>query len=629
MINGVYWRPGFPRLLTSEDIQHLTKHKAAHSVSDGCPPLPHRLLAVCDISADINGSLEFMTECTTIEYPFELCDPRKNKCEIGMAGDGLLICSIDNLPAQLPREATDYFGKLLLPWIPEMVASNTSTPFEHETHFSDTVKNAVITSNGSLTPNYEYIDQLRKSQEPVKPVTPTVKEPTTAPIGTKDIDIKHKVLLLGSGLVTGPVVEYLMRDQSIRLTIASMEAEEAATLSDAYANASSVSVDVQHEQEKLNGLVGDHELVISLLPFTFHAEVAQFCIQHKVNLVTASYASPEMKELHQSAVDAGITILNEVGLDPGIDHMTAVECFDEVKDQGGKVVSFVSYCGGLPAPEVADNPLRMKFSWSPRGVLSTTQNGAKYLEGGEVKEIPAGQILHHVKPTDFIPGFNLECYPNRDSTVYKDIYGSPHLLTMIRGSLRYHGYANICIGLLNLGLLNPEEKSITGQPIPWRDYVSTILGCSSTKAELYDKVFKLVGEDKTRFSAIKRLGLLSNEIAVPRSSPLDTLSQYLSEKLAFESGERDLVLLRHEVGIEWPDNKKETRRISLIAYGDSKYTAMSRTVGFPTAIGAKLVLDGIVKGKGIVLPTDREIYQPLLQRLQEEGVAPEIKSFYD
>ncbi|CAB4034570.1 Hypothetical predicted protein, partial [Paramuricea clavata] len=236
--------------------------------------------------------------------------------------------------------------------------------------------------------------------------------------------------------------------------------------------------------------------------------------------------------------------------------MTAMECFDDVKDHGGKVVSFVSYCGGLPAPEVADNPLRMKFSWSPRGVLSTTQNGAKYLENGEVKEIPAGQILHHVNATDFIPGFNLECYPNRDSTIYKDIYGLPDLHTMIRGSLRYRGYANVCIGLQSLGLLDLEEKSLTGQPVSWRNYMSTMLGCSSSKAELYNRVFKLVGEDEARFSAIKRLGLLSNEIAVAKSSPLDTLSHHLNEKLAFGSGERDLVLLRHEVGIEWPDNRK-------------------------------------------------------------------------
>ncbi|XP_028397986.1 alpha-aminoadipic semialdehyde synthase, mitochondrial-like [Dendronephthya gigantea] len=629
MVNGVYWQPGFPRLLTNEDIQHLTKHKTSYSVSDGCPPLPHRFLAVCDISADINGSLEFMTECTTIEYPFELFDPQENKSEIGMAGDGILICSIDNLPAQLPREATDYFGKLLLPWIPEMVESDTKSPFDDQTHFSETVRNAVITSNGKLTKNYEYIEDLRKGQEPVQPVIQTVKEPTTAPIGTKDIDIKHRVLLLGSGLVSGPVVEYLMRDQSIRLTIASVEPEEAAALSDAYANASSVSIDVQNEQNKLNKLVGDHELVISLLPYSFHHDVAQMCIQHKVNLVTASYVSPDLKGLHQSAVDAGITILNEVGLDPGIDHMTAMECFDEVNDNGGKVVSFMSYCGGLPAPELADNPLRMKFSWSPRGVLSTTQNGAKYLENGEVKEIPAGEILHHVKPTDLIPGYNLECYPNRDSTVYKDIYGLPDLHTMIRGTLRYRGYADVCIGLQNLGLLSVEEKSLTSQPVTWINYLSTMIGCSSSKAELYEKVFKLVGEDEKRFSAIKRLGLLSNEIVVPKPSPLDTLSQHLSEKLPFENGERDLVLLRHEVGIEWPDNKKETRRISLIAYGDSKYSAMSRTVGFPAGIGAKMVLGGKVKSKGVVIPSMREIYQPILQSLSEEGITPEVVSFYD
>ena len=202
-------------------------------------------------------------------------------------------------------------------------------------------------------------------------------------------------------------------------------------------NADSIVIDVQKNNDSLDKLIEESDLVISILPYALHPKIAEKCIRLKTNMVTASYLTPQMRELNDAAIEAGITILNEVGLDPGIDHLLAMECFDQVVSNGGKITSFVSYCGGIPVPENADNPLRYKFSWNPKGVILNTVGSAKWIENNEIKEIAAGgALMDNTNEIDFLHGYNLEGYPNRDSTVYRDIYGISSAKTVIRGTLR-------------------------------------------------------------------------------------------------------------------------------------------------------------------------------------------------
>lgn len=202
-------------------------------------------------------------------------------------------------------------------------------------------------------------------------------------------------------------------------------------------NAESTVLDVVKNQDTLDSLIQESDLVISLLPYALHPKIAERCIQFRKNMVTASYMSPEMKNLSQAAKNADVTILNEVGLDPGIDHLLAMECFDQVKSNGGQITSFISYCGGLPAPENTNNPLSYKFNWNPRGVILNTLSGAKWLENGQVMEVPAGgSLMDNVYSIDFLSGFNLEGYPNRDSLIYRDVYGISNVDTILRGTLR-------------------------------------------------------------------------------------------------------------------------------------------------------------------------------------------------
>uniref|UniRef100_A0A667XWI9 Aminoadipate-semialdehyde synthase n=1 Tax=Myripristis murdjan TaxID=586833 RepID=A0A667XWI9_9TELE len=527
LINGIYWDPHTPRLLRRLDAQKLMKPvKSSFAGTEGWPTLPHRLLAICDISADAGGSIEFMNECTTIDKPFCMYDADQHIDHDSVEGNGILMCSIDNLPAQLPIEATEYFGDRLFPYIWEMVRPATR---------------AVITSNGKLTPKFEYIEKLREKREQAQIL--------------KKAGMK-RVLLLGSGYVSEPVIEYLTRDEGTQVTVgtSSVILKQAEELAAKYPNTIPIMLDVSSQEGHLDSLIKEHELVISMLPYSFHPLIAKHCINRKVNMVTASYLSPDMKQLQHSAEQAGITIVNEMGLDPGIDHMLAMECIDQAKADGCTVESYSSFCGGLPAPECSDNPLRYKFSWSPYGVLLNTISPAVFLRNGQVESIPAGgSLMDSAAAMDFLPGFSLEGFPNRDSTKYAEPYGIQTAHTLIRGTLlKTFLHSNVSLSL--------------------------------------------------------------------------SLSPSLSLSLS-ESGERDMIIMRNDVGLRHPTGELETKHISLVVYGDNGgFSAMAKTVGYPAAIAARMLLDGEISTKGLVVPMTRDVYGPALRRLKDEGLQFVTKS---
>ncbi|KAM4675252.1 alpha-aminoadipic semialdehyde synthase, mitochondrial [Discoglossus pictus] len=620
LINGIYWDPHTPRLLNRQDAQRLLAPvKATAAATEGCPELPHKLLAIGDISADTGGSIEFMTECTTIDTPFCMYDADQHIIHDSVEGCGILMCSIDNLPAQLPIEATEYFGDMLFPYIAEMLMSDATKPLDQE-NFSPVVRDAVIASNGSLTPKYKYIQKLRESREHAQLMT----------MGTK-----KKILVLGSGYVSGPVISYLTRDPNVEITAVSMIKDQVDHLSKKYNNTTPVALDVSKNEEKLSALVKKHDLVISLLPYVAHPLVAKKCIKNKVNLVTASYLTPSMKELQQSAEEAGITIVGEMGLDPGLDHMLAMECFDKAKDVGAKIESYVSFCGGLPAPEVSDNPLRYKFSWSPLAVLLNTVQPATYLKNGEVVNIAAGgSLLESVMAMDCFPGLNLEGFPNRDSTKYAEPYGIQSAHTLMRGTLRYKGFSKAMSAFVKLGLINADPcplLAIDAPVITWRELLCHLLNVpSSTNADLIKElVYQKLGKDDSNMETIQWFGLLSDEPVPVADSIVGGLAKHLEIMLSFGPAEKDMIVMRNDVSIRHPSGHLEAKNISLVVYGDvNGYSAMAKTVGFPTAIAAKMVLDGEIDTKGLVIPLTKNIYGPILERVMEEGIFYNSKSTF-
>ncbi|NWY29021.1 AASS protein, partial [Pheucticus melanocephalus] len=618
LINGIYWEQNSPRLLSRQDTQKLlVPVKSATSAMDGCPELPHRLLAICDISADTGGSIEFMTECTTIDNPFCMYDADQHITHDSVEGSGILMCSIDNLPAQLPIEATEYFGDMLFPYIEEMLVSEGSEPLEKQ-NYSPVVRGAVIASNGSLTPKYQYIQKLRESREQAQSLK---------------MSGERRVLLLGSGYVSGPVLEYLTRDSNIDITVVSVMKEQLEQLTKKYRNVTPVHMDVLKHEEKLSSLVKNHDLVISLLPYSAHPFVAKKCIDNKVNLVTASYLTPAMKELQESVEAAGITVVSEMGLDPGLDHMLAMECIDKAKEVGATVISYTSFCGGLPAPEHSDNPLRYKFSWSPQGVLLNTVQSATYLKDGEVINIPpGGALLDSVTPMDFFPGLNLEGFPNRDSTKYAEPYGIQTARTLLRGTLRYKGYSRTMGGFVKLGLINPDPDpllSSTTPPLTWKELMCKLVGIKSPAEHhvLKEAVFSKLDKDKSQLEAVEWLGLLGDEPVPAADSIVGALAKHMEMKLPFGTGERDMIVMRSEIGLRHPSGHLEDKFIDLVVYGDNKgYSAMAKTVGYPAAIAAKMVLDGEITAKGMVIPLTKNVYGPILERVRAEGIMYSTRS---
>ncbi|XP_056000894.1 alpha-aminoadipic semialdehyde synthase, mitochondrial-like isoform X3 [Ostrea edulis] len=628
IINGIYWAPNAPRLITIPDAKTLLRPIQSPWLpsSPGCPQLPHRLLAICDISADPGGSIEFVKECTTIDKPFCLYDAEQNMETESFQGSGALICSIDNMPAQIPKEATDFFGNLLLPYIPNMLKYPATLPWD-DYDVPAVVKSAVIASNKSLTPNHEYIAELRRKNQSSSQKAQRHPE-------------NKSVLILGAGYVSLPVVEYLAKSKNTDVTVVSKDPAEVSQLQAELDNMQNCDVqtlliDVQRNFDDLEKLIPQHDIVVSLLPYVLHPDIAKLCIKHKKSMVTASYISPAMKELNDAAKEAGITIMNEMGVDPGIDHMLAMECFDEVKHAGGKISSFVSWCGGLPAPEHSNSPIRYKFSWFPRGVLMNCMNGAKYLQDNCVINVPGnGGLLDAVQDLDFMPGFNIEGFPNRDSTIYVNEYNIESAKTVLRGTIRYKGFSNIMKGIMQMGLLNPESVANlhpNGPEKTWKAYICELFDKTPDLFEdsLKDLVYERVGRSEKRLQAIIDLGLLDEIPMDKRGNALDTLSNYLSKKLAYTPGEKDMIVMHHNIGVTWADNSQEKRVINFVCYGEEKgYSAMAKTVGLPTAIATKMILDGEIQRRGVLAPLSMDIYQPVLSRLRSEGIhtVEEIRS---
>ncbi|CAK8688911.1 unnamed protein product [Clavelina lepadiformis] len=625
--NGIFWRPNDPRLLTTDDAEFLQQAVNSPKISPlvrgsgldslGCPRLPQRLIAIGDVSADPGGSIEFMTDCTSIDAPFDIYDASKRETTHGVKGPGILMCSVDNLPAQLPREATQFFGDQLFPYMNDIVQNDAKSSFENiGNNISPVVKNAIIASNGKLTPKYEYIQEMRRKRTQEGAMWRTSTE-------------NHKVLVLGAGFVSEPLIDYLTKHNDTAVTVVSSQPHEVKRLLRKYKHTSPIHLDVKNEQARLEELIKGHDLVVSLLPYTLHPDVASLCIAHKKNMVTASYVSPAMKKLHDSALDAGISVVMEVGLDPGLDHMLAMECFDDITARGGEISSFISWCGGLPAPEASDNPLRYKFSWSPMGVLMVTLAPSKYLMNGQIVEMEEGGDNYRkgCLPISFMPGFNLEGLPNRDSTSYKDAYGLKDAHTVFRGTLRYKGYADAIIGLQNLGIVSLQPSPVLAEGIPslsWKQFISKTLDADEdiSAEDLRDLVFNTVEQKESRLAVIEGLGLLSDtSVHAGCETPMEALAHHLLSKLTFGEGERDVIIMRHEVEAIFKNGKTEQHSVDLVEYGiPNGYTAMAKTVGYPCAIAARMLLLGKIQDKGMITPLKKQIYQPLLKELRRLGI---------
>jgi saccharopine dehydrogenase-like NADP-dependent oxidoreductase len=429
-----------------------------------------------------------------------------------------------------------------------------------------------------------------------------------------------RILVLGAGLVARPLVQYLLGQPDFQVTVASRTVEKARALIGDRPNGRALAFDIEREPERLDDLVAQADLAVSMLPYIHHLQVAHACLRHRRHLVTTSYVKDEMRALDSAARQAGVLFLNEIGLDPGIDHMSAMRIIDRVHADGGRVVSFRSYCGGLPAPEANTNPFGYKFSWSPRGVLLAGRNDARYLEDGQVVEIPNRRLFatRHTVPVEGVG--DLEAYPNRDSLPYIQLYGIPEARTMYRGTLRYPGWCETWQKFVELGLLDlTEREDLAG--MTYRQLLAHLIGRPETSDLRRDLAVHLnIPVDSPILDRFEWLGLFRDDPLPPERTILDVLAVRMQEKLQYAPGERDMVVLLHDFVAEYPDRRERIRSWLVdfgIPHGD---TAMARTVGLPAAIATRLILQGVIRLTGVHIPVLPEIYRPVLAELEERGI---------
>lgn len=431
----------------------------------------------------------------------------------------------------------------------------------------------------------------------------------------------HKVLILGAGLVARPIVRYFLRLGDVDVTVASLYLEDAEALVDNHSRGTAIAVDVG-DTDSVEPLIEGSDLVVSLVPYALHVAVAGFAIRHQVDMITASYVSPEMRALDTEARNAGVTILNETGLDPGLDHMAAMRLIDQVRHAGGRVISLDSCCGGLPSPEAANNPWKYKFSWSPRGALLAGRLGARYLHEGRTVSVPGPELFAHHWPYEVEGVGRFEMYPNRDSMPYIDLYELKNLRSMRRGTIRYPGWCETMKVVADLGLLDIDERSHP-PGATYGDLVSAGLpqGAGSVTERLARRLG--IATDHEIIARLEWAGLLSDEpLPEGEASLLDLVAARFQRLMVYRPGERDMVLQRHELVASYPDKRPDERFVSLlVAYGEKTGdSATARSVSLPAAIAGDLMLRGKLKMPGVRIPTAPEIVRPVLERLEELGI---------
>ncbi len=437
-----------------------------------------------------------------------------------------------------------------------------------------------------------------------------------------------KILVLGAGLVARPLIQYLLNQAHYTVQVASRTVSKAKALVGDAINGVAAALDVS-DAAALEKAVSQSDLVVSLLPYTYHLTVARHCLTHRKHLVTTSYVSPAMRELDAAARKADVVFLNEIGLDPGIDHMSAMKTIHAVQRKGGEITSFISYCGGLPAPEANTNPFGYKFSWSPRGVLLAGKNPALYLWQGKQVEIPGGELFdkYTVQTVEGLGTF--EAYPNRNSLGYIDLYGIKSTKTMLRGTLRNAGWCPTLKKMIDFGWL--DEQSLAG--LSGKRYSdlsfalaagkaasSPLSSASSAEARKAAAGRLRIAESSDIIGRMEWLGLFSEDpLPLEAGSPLDVIEKRMLDKLQYRDRERDMIVLRHEFGASYPGGQEERIVSLLVDYGiPGKDSAMARTVGIPAAIGVKMVLEGKLRDRGVVIPVAPSVYEPVLAELASD-----------
>ena len=436
-----------------------------------------------------------------------------------------------------------------------------------------------------------------------------------------------RVLVLGTGYVVKPLVDYFIDKCKYEVLVASRDNDHSGLIIAGRPLGKRVLWHATPPYDELEEMVKSVDLVVSMIPPNLHVIIAKACLKHGINMVTTSYISPEMKALDENAKKAGIIILNEIGEDPGIDHMGAMKMINQVNKEGGKIKSFKSYGSGIPSFEHNNNPYGYKFSWSPRGLLTAGQTPAVYIQNGQKIEVSAEKLFENSWLIDVEGLGTFETYPNRDSTNYTKDYGLKDISDFYRGLLRHPGYCNSIQSMKDLNLLSDEE-SHNLQDVTYKQFTARVIGVNENtdiRLAVSDKLNLKVSSDIIK--QLQWLGLFNDKlIPMSKGSNADVLLGLMQEKMSYEEHEKDMIIVHNEAIVEF-ENRIEKRMATMKVEGRPfGHSAMSRAVGLPAAIASRLILEGAIRAKGVLKPITEEIYKPVLVELAENGYKFEYKT---
>ncbi len=436
----------------------------------------------------------------------------------------------------------------------------------------------------------------------------------------------RNILVIGAGRSSSSLITYLLQKSStenLHITIADVSIELAKGKINNHPNGTAISLDILNETERKMA-IKNADIVVSMLPAHLHLNVAKDCLKFHKNMVTASYISNEMTLLNEQAIEKGLIFMNEIGLDPGIDHMSAMKVLDSIRDKGGNIILFESFTGGLVAPESDDNLWNYKFTWNPRNVVLAGQGGAaKFLQEGSYKYIPYHKLFRRTELLKIDGYGKFEGYANRDSLKYKSVYGLDNILTLYRGTIRRVGFSRAWNVFVQLGMTDDSYTMENSEHMSYRDFTNSFLAYNpNDSVELKLRHYLKIDQDYIVWEKLEELDIFNKnkKVGLKNATPAQILEKILSDKWLLKNDDKDMIVMQHLFGYELNEEKHQIES-SMVCLGDNQtYTAMAKTVGLPVAIATLKILNKEITTPGVQIPIKKEVYEPILKELEENGI---------
>ncbi|MBE7639480.1 saccharopine dehydrogenase [Salegentibacter sp. BLCTC] len=435
-----------------------------------------------------------------------------------------------------------------------------------------------------------------------------------------------EILIIGAGKSTSVLIEHLLsktETEDLFLKIGDIDLENAKKACKDKNHCKAFHLDVFNAEARENA-VKNADIVISMLPARFHIEVAKACVKFKKNMVTASYISKEMKALDADVKKNGLIFMNEIGVDPGIDHMSAMQVIDRIRAKGGKILLFESFTGGLVAPESDTNLWNYKFTWNPRNVVVAGQGGvAKFIQEGKYKYIPYHRLFRRTELLEIENYGKFEGYANRNSLDYMSIYGLDDVLTLYRGTIRRVGFSRAWNMFVQLGMTDDSFSIKDSENMSYRDFVNSFLPYSPTDSvELKLRHNLKIDQDDLMWEKLLELDIFNRDkkIGIKEATPAQALQKILMDKWSLAPDDKDMIVMYHKFGYELNGKKKQIDATMVHIGKDQAETAMAKTVGLPVAIATLKILKGEITSPGVQLPIKKEVYEPILQELEKHHI---------